>query len=128
MVPREVREAAGEMGPMRKLAAPLDETLADPDVGVVLCAASTARGTRGKVETVAGREARGKGLFHTHDGMGRETVKVYRRRRGDTGVVPPGVQMPTPDGPQAMPLLREIDPHVLVAFMAGFAGNDPASS
>jgi CheY-like chemotaxis protein len=53
---------------------------------------------------------------------GREAVALYRGHGGSIGVVLLDVQMPDPDGPRTLALLRELDPAVPVVFVSGDTG------
>jgi two-component system, OmpR family, response regulator len=58
-------------------------------------------------------------------GGGEEAVAIYRRHRDRIAVVLLDVRMPGLDGPQALALLREINPDVRCCFMTGYAAGYP---
>jgi CheY-like chemotaxis protein len=63
----------------------------------------------------------GFGVRPTRDGN--EAAAVFRRHQATVRVVLLDVQMPAPNGPQTLGLLRRIDPGVRCVFMSGNTGN-----
>lgn len=53
---------------------------------------------------------------------GAEAVAAYREHGAGVSLVLLDVQMPGPDGPETLALLRQIDPEVRCCFMSGHTG------
>ena len=57
---------------------------------------------------------------------GREAIELYRKHRDSIAVVLLDVRMPSPDGPQTLDALRELNPGIRACFMSGDTGaHDP---
>jgi CheY-like chemotaxis protein len=74
------------------------------------------------VRTLLGLALRQAGFTHHLAANGREAVDLFRRHRGEVGLVLLDVRMPVLDGPGALAEIRTLDPAVPCCFMTGFAG------
>lgn len=72
------------------------------------------------VRFVLGLLLRRAGFRTAEAGHGREAVEVLRSAVGDIDVALIDVMMPVMTGPEALPMLRELDPNLPVVFHSGY--------